>query len=344
MLHVISPVGGRGNRADLELVAPLLEQNGFEVTRYPVERRNGSSRLKHVLRHLPRFRGRFAVNLFLGPIFPEWLPFAARNVWVPNPEGFHEYDRKYLRCIDLVLAKTRLAEQIFRDLGRPVEFVGFTSHDQFDPSVLREPTRFFHAASSPYKGTSHLLACWKNHPEWPDLTVIHNGSTHPDLPNVRLIREHLPNEEYRRLQNSHGVHLCCSEIEGFGHYIMEALSCAAATLTTDAAPMNELVQPDRGILVGCLEPGAPVGLCRRHPLDPRSLEAAVAQVVQMSPDARRHLGESARSFFPRKRSAVSRAFSRGYEIFNLRFCRPGFSRKYMPLGIPTVRAARHFAV
>ena len=53
----------------------------------------------------------------------------------------------------------------------------------------------------------------------------------------------------RTLQNSHRFHLCLSEAEGWGHYIAEALSVGAITLTCDAAPMNELVTAERGLLV-----------------------------------------------------------------------------------------------
>jgi glycosyltransferase involved in cell wall biosynthesis len=294
-VHVISPVAGTGNRLDLELVCPLLEQNGFGVIPYPVLKRNGSSRLKHVVRWLLNFRGRVDINLFMGPLFPEWLPFARKNLWIPNPEGFHEEQRKYLPRIDLVLAKTRLTERIFRDLGRPTEFISFTSRDQLNAQVPRAYTSFLHAGSSPYKGTKRLLETWQAHPEWPELTVVNRES--PDAPNIRAIRDYLPDDKYRDLQNAHGFHLCCSEAEGFGHYLMEALSCGAVTLTTDGAPMNELVQPPRGILVKCLDDHPPVGLSHRCYFDPENLGEAIRRAQSLDETARREIGTAARAFF-----------------------------------------------
>src|SRR5690606_34092893 len=68
-------------------------------------------------------------------------------------------------------------------------------------------------------------------------------------PNIRHLLERVDDATLRTLQNSNAIHLCPSEAEGFGHCIAEAMSCGAVTLTTDAPPMNELITPERGVLV-----------------------------------------------------------------------------------------------
>jgi glycosyltransferase involved in cell wall biosynthesis len=300
VIHVISPVGGSGNRLDLELICPLLQQNGFDVTPYPVADRRRSRRFLHLARTLVRHRRRFEVNLFMGPLFPEWLSFASMNVWIPNPEGFNEQHRHLLPRIDLIVAKTRMTERIFRDLGCRTEFIGFTGRDQFDGQVPRDYTRFFHAGSSPFKGTTRLLEVWQAHPEWPELiAVIHDDKLVPQVEsaNIRVIREFLPEPELKRLQNATGFHLCCSEVEGFGHYLTEALSCGAVTLATNAPPMNELVQPGRGLLLDCLEETSPVGLSHRAFFRRESLEAAIERARTMDENSRRQIGAAARAFF-----------------------------------------------
>ena len=84
----MSPVAGFGNRLDLDLVCALLETNGFAVTRSAMIDRSNRGRATGIARRLLSCRGRFDINLFLAPIFPEWLPLARRNVLVPNAEGF----------------------------------------------------------------------------------------------------------------------------------------------------------------------------------------------------------------------------------------------------------------
>src|SRR5579871_4735315 len=223
-VRVFTPAAGAGNRIDLEIVGPLLQANGFDVTPYPVIDRRRRARYTRVLREVLAGRAWHDVNLFTGPLFPEWLRLARRNVWLPNPEGFREDQRHLLPRIDLVLAKTCLTGQLFRELGRPTAYVGFTSRDQLDPGVPRDVTRFFHARSSSWKGTVPLLETWAAHPEWPELVAVISD---PDIlpgfraSNVRIIRRWVSDEEMRELQNRHVFHICCSEAEGFGHYIME---------------------------------------------------------------------------------------------------------------------------
>jgi hypothetical protein len=298
-VHVISPVAGFGNRLDLELISSLLKERGFDVVRFPVTERGKKARATAVARRLFSWKGRFDINLFLAPIFPEWLPLARKNILVPNAEGFAQ--PRWLPRIDLVLAKTRLTEKIFRGLDCPTEFVSFTSPDQMDESVPRAPQKFFHSCSSMFKGTERLLTTWLKHPEWPELvaTINHNERIPVDLaaPNLRLIRKALPPEEVRRLQNSIGFHLCTSEAEGFGHYIMEAMSCRAVVLGTDGPPMNELVRPDRGLLIGCLDEHPPMRFSHRYLFDPASLEECVEEACRLAPAERERLGATARAFY-----------------------------------------------
>jgi hypothetical protein len=301
-VHVISPVAGFGNRLDLELVSALLRENGFLVTSYPVVRRGKVARLSRVAQRILSFRGRFDLNLFLAPIFPEWLPLARKNILIPNAEGFAGHLHKYLPKIDLILAKTRLTERVFRELGCPTEYVGFTSQDHLDPLVSRETCKFFHSCSSQYKGTRRLLEVWKAHPEWPELVaVVNHNDTIPEssfrAANLRAIRRPVSDAELRQLQNSIPFHLCPSEAEGFGHYIMEAMSCRAVTFTTDGPPMNELIDPSRGLLVDCLAERPKMALSHRYLFDPKSLEAQVERALKFDPETLQRLGANARDFF-----------------------------------------------
>jgi hypothetical protein len=69
--------------------------------------------------------------------------------------------------------------------------------------------------------------------------------------NLILYTKSLAYEELLGLQQSSGVHLCPSREEGFGHYINEARALGALVMTTNWAPMNELVQDHFGVLISC---------------------------------------------------------------------------------------------
>ena len=149
------------------------------------------------------------------------------------------------------------------------------------------------------KGTEVLLATWRQRPEWPRLTVVqHPKVATPGAPcaNIDHRIDYLDDAALRRLQNAHRFHLCPSEAEGFGHYLMEAMGIGAVVLATDSAPMNELVTPQRGVLI-------PVAKTRReglvdHALVDRSgIEHAVEHALALTSLERIAMGEAARRFF-----------------------------------------------
>jgi glycosyltransferase involved in cell wall biosynthesis len=62
-------------------------------------------------------------------------------------------------------------------------------------------------------------------------------------------------------------------VEGFGHTLMEGMSCGAVILTTDAPPMDELVSAEEGFLVP-YDGTSPMGAGIRYMVDePRLVDA-----------------------------------------------------------------------
>ena len=68
-------------------------------------------------------------------------------------------------------------------------------------------------------------------------------------PNIKYYEKRLSDKELKELQNKCMCHVCPSAVEGYGHYIGEAVSCGAVVLTTNRPPMNEIVPIDGGMFV-----------------------------------------------------------------------------------------------
>lgn len=232
-------------------------------------------------------------------IFPAWFSAASHHLVIPNQERFPHRHLGRLRKIDLVLAKTRHAAEIFRSYGAKTRYIGFTSEDRLDTSVERDWSRFFHlAGGSTLKGTEDVIALWKRHPEWPELVLVQKDCPEKDrLPaNIRLLDGYMDDATLKQLQNGCGIHLCPSRSEGWGHHLVEGMSVGALLITTDGPPMNEHVNHSSAIMVRYGRT-APRRIGTNYHVDQRAFEQAVEQAIAMPVPARIQLGKAARAAF-----------------------------------------------
>jgi len=302
-INLIAWDNNRGLSHDIRLLRDALRELGHEVSFTPASApRKRRWWQKLALRwNASRKAPLYDLNITLEHASPEHLPLARLNAFVPNPEWFSQRDLKQLARYDAVLTKTREATAIFQRLGVRTLPIGFQSTDCLQPVRECQPTFLHLAGASRMKGTERLLATWRRHPEWPVLHVLQAPGVGPDVDlsaaNIVHRREYVADiADIRKLQNSHVFHLCLSETEGWGHYIVEALSCGAVVLTCDAPPMNELVTATRGVPVAAT-PDGPLNLATRYLFDEAALEAAIERCSRMERTEWEQLGAAARDWY-----------------------------------------------
>lgn len=292
---------GVGLDRDAALVARALAACGVECAQPPLRS----------LRVLLSRKNRADAAFHLERVARWWKPKARRHFLIPNQERFPRRLLPALGMVDHVLCKTRHAAEVFAQHHPSVHFIGFTSEDRMLAAVEPDYGKFFHLAGrSTLKNTELVLALWARHPEWPELVLVQHPDNAPAaVPgNVRLLAGHMADGELKRLQNECGIHLCPSLSEGWGHYIAEAMSCRAVTVTTDAPPMNELVQADRGILVSAPRK-EPRHLGWNFHADPAALEEAIRRLVAMPAAEKVAIGGKARRWFEENSIAFADRFS-----------------------------------
>jgi glycosyltransferase involved in cell wall biosynthesis len=210
----------------------------------------------------------------------------------------------------MVLFKTRHALEILESEARAAAFVGFTSIDLHDPSVRRLADRALHVCGwNPYKGTDAVLNAWSRHPEWPSLRVVSQlPMTQRQLSNIQPVRKRIAAAALHRLQNECVVHVCPSEVEGFGHTLVEALSCGTIVITTDAPPMNELITPGEGFLVRYSGTAAKAA-GMRYFVDPEHLTETLDEVWRLDSRVRTQFAAAARARYESLTASFHRRLS-----------------------------------
>jgi hypothetical protein len=297
-VNIVCHYSAYGLAKDGHYLASILRAAGFKVTESELRGLPPIARLRRKLAKTLRGTPLYDMNMFVEIAAPSLFDLARVNVLIPNPEFLRPDTAEHLGVFDAILCKTLDAQRIFLEMGLPAILVGFSTPARYLSHVTKEFPAFLHAAGGVgVKGTDSLTAMWMKHPEWPVLTVTYStGKERPVCDNIRCMRAYVPEDEFRVMQNAHGVHLCPSEMEGFGHYIVEPMSAGSVVVATDAPPMNELVTEDRGYLVKTAS-REPHMYGTRYTVDETSFEAVIESILAASPRELAAIGQRARQWY-----------------------------------------------
>jgi len=284
-INIIGQNNGKGLEVDLNILTEVIEYHGHTVQKITEEVDNP----------LPA-----DINIFIQHINSFQLSWAKFNFFIPNPEWYTQ-DVLLLNKIDLILCRTRQCEKIFKSLGHTTCYIGFTSYDCYLPKYNKNYSHFVHlSGSSNLKGTGEVFYFWKGKLHLPLLTVVKFFSPYVSKqPNLQWIPYCLPIDELRILQNQCGVHLCPSKAEGFGHYIMEAMSTGAVVVTTNAPPMNEHIRDPRCLVNYVKSEQTYLGIS--YSIDPMHFEQQIEKIAALPAGELAAIGAQNRETYLKKK-------------------------------------------
>lgn len=290
-------------------------------------------------------RERMKVQIFIEHVVGDVLDDAEKNYLVVNQEFLWDWDVEAIRKSDVIpLYKTRYAEsEIKSRLGiHTGKYIGFTT----PPSTAgwapaKDPKLVVHlAGTSMFKNTEAVMRAWslvssqtsqltlfitRNERNvklddlkyWdslnPEKNVSFMGLSRLErVDNMYLLRgRELPQETLDLFSATATYHLCPSATEGFGHIINQGRRDAAVVITTDAPPMNELIDAKSGVLVSPIADTKAVvtdrlspGLKDRYPpeiatlpifyVEPTKLATVILNTVALTDSTKTELGRAAR--------------------------------------------------
>lgn len=218
------------------------------------------------IRHVPHFYPQCQqaeINFFIEVINPALFPYAAKNIWIPNPEWTYKTWQPYSRMVDEIWVKTREAYNQFYEwktqstIENPVvvQYIGWTSIDKVVPETKNFNKAIVPAGKNVWRNPRPIIQCYmaiqKQNPSLyamlPELHVVHSPEAIPlpELPEslkskIILHSEVMPEKEYDELLQECGLCICMSAAEGFGHAVNEALSTGSILMASPIEPFIEL--------------------------------------------------------------------------------------------------------
>lgn len=267
-ITLVSRNNGVGLSTDMSLLTDLFQSAGHRVHR--------------VDWRVPRIP-KCDVVVFIELFNPNLMKFAQKSVGIFNPEWFMVAWSPWVGKLDQVWAKSRMAEDIFLPMNPNTHYTGFLSKNLNDPAVPRHKKVLHVQGHSSDKNTERVIETWKRYPDLPQLTVVTQKGTPVPRGVVRLGR--IPDKQLRVVVNQHDIHLCPSRVEGWGHYISEALTVGAHVITSDMSPMHEHVRPEWGTLIPPIRVEER-GVAKACDVSSDALAAAVRAAVEIDPAVR----------------------------------------------------------
>ena len=196
------------------------------------------------------------VNIFFEVINPSLIPYARKNVWIPNIEWMYKTWVPYLNMVDEIWVKTREAEDVLKALTTtPVKYVGWTSIDKVWDHGMKKN---YHRAIVPvgkniYRHPRPVFQAYMRikeedpakYEKLPTLHVVyapeHIQVSVPDSiqDKVVLKNEVLKEKDYDELLKECGLCICLSMTEGFGHAVNEAMSVGCNLIVSPIRAFKE---------------------------------------------------------------------------------------------------------
>jgi len=207
------------------------------------------------IRHVPHYYPQCPqaeVNFFVEVVNPSLMPYASKNIWIPNLEWTYKTWEPYAKMMDEVWVKTHEAEKILQEWGVTAKYVGWTSIDKVFPekknyykaivpagkNIWRNPRPVIQAYMRIAKMDKYL---YKSLPELHVVCQQQMGQS-PDEDKIIFHSEPLPEKEYDELLQECGLCICTSAAEGFGHAVNEAMSVGCNLILSPIDAFRELAE------------------------------------------------------------------------------------------------------
>ncbi len=190
------------------------------------------------------------INIFIEKLNPSLFSYAAKNIWIPNPEMTPKTWEPYLHMVNEIWVKTHEAEEIFKKLTpTTVRYIGWTSLNKETPSKKNYFKAIVPLGKNTYREYEIIFKAYQilkrsdpsTFSKLPTLNIVYNSQVFnievpDDLKDHVVLHTNLKESDYDDLLKECGLCICLSKAEGFGHAVNEALASGCNMIVSSIQP------------------------------------------------------------------------------------------------------------
>lgn len=198
------------------------------------------------------------VTIFVGIINNYFLKYSPINILIYDN---HKFDRLWiplLEKIDYIITKTEYSTNLLKPhYKKPIFNIGWKPQDKFVSGEKNFKEYLMVCGVSNHRQLKEVLEIWE--PSYPKLTILCgkkylelNEIEKKEQENINFIEDYLKSEEYLKLINKIGIHLCLSKSTNISNVMHDAITANSLVIGLDCQPYKNYISNNyNGFLVKC---------------------------------------------------------------------------------------------
>jgi len=236
-----------------------------------------------------------SINIFFGCINNVLCGYSKYNILLPNQHTFFKEWINHLHNFDLILAKTKYIQEIFKSYVSEdkIKYIGWRSTDLYN-SVEKDYNEYLlYCYDDKYTDYKKIIDSWDDN--FPNLNIIngHLFNVKKNQANINYCGE-LKEHEFENLFNKCGIHICLNVIDSFCYNINQCALSKSIPLIINGGPMNEIVSIDDCFSVKGKKKKLTHFLGSKYDYDSNDLKSVISKIMNINSKTLELMGENSR--------------------------------------------------
>lgn len=243
------------------------------------------------------------INIFIGLVSHVFFKYAPQNILIMDPHKFDPTWIPYLSKLDHIICKSKFGFDLLpSEFQNKKKLLGWKTADCYENQEKDYSSVLCVLGYSIYRQIGTILELWKD--SYPKLVILcgkNYFSNHKlvkkEQDNIEYREEYLPSQEYHKLLNHHGIHLCLSSASSYSNTLQQGISTKSIVIGMENVLNKEFIIPEvSGFLVKCKKKKKlKHGFGSEYLIDRSSFTQQIEKIIKLDSIQLEEMAEKAKS-------------------------------------------------